>query len=308
MIVLLLFAVGAALLTTPGLVIPPLRLSSAEWARTVAISLVLGFVAIEVSLALLALPAVLGVADATGLASVCNWAVLRYAPASEAFGWFFAVLAVTLAWRAWRTGRRAHRRACAATVEPWLGHHENRGNYELVVLPTERLLAMSVPGAQPQVLISDGLVEHLDADELDVVLRHEEMHHRLAHWRYTAVAVSIDGAFRPVRFAARSTRALRAAIESWADDAAAGVSRKRRALVRQSLDAIGCGSVGATDSWGGKLALDRLRRLDASVDGGAFAGRLRYVMPTAMLAATVLLLMAMWTAGAHHAVALAGNC
>ena len=141
-----------------------------------------------------------------------------------------------------------------------------------------------------------------------VVLRHEEMHHRFAHWRYTAVAVAIDGAFRPSRIAARSTRALRAALEAWADDAAAGASRKRRALVRRSLDAVGCGAVGATDSWGGKLARDRVRRLDVFAGGGALAGRVRYVLPTVTLAASVLVLTAMWTVGAHHAVALAGNC
>ena len=308
MIVLLLLAVGAGLIVIPGLVMPPLRLSPAEWTRTVATSLVVGFVAIEVSLALLALPAVLGVVDASGLATVCDWSVLRFTPLSDVVGWIAAVLAGGLAWRAWHGARRGHRLACAAAVEPWLGRHENRGIYELVVLPTERLLAMSVPGSQPQVLISDGLVAHLEPDELDAVLRHEEMHHRLAHWRYTTVAVALEHVFRPVRLTERSTRALRAAVEAWADDAAAGASYERRELVRRSLDAVGCGVSGLAGSWPGKLARDRVRRLDVRVRGSRIGGRMGYIAPVAVLAVSVLVLMVTWTAGAHHAVALPGSC
>jgi Zn-dependent protease with chaperone function len=310
MIVAGLLLTGVVLVTAPGLALPSPRVRASLWARVAAAGLIIGFAAIEASLTMIALPAVLAPLHAAGLAAVCDWATLTAAPGGAVVGWIAAGIAVTLALRAWRAAREAHRRACAATAEPWFGRHEARTGYELVVLPTDEVLAMSVPGASPQVVISDGLVERLAAEELDVVVRHEEMHHRLHHWRYSMLASAVEQSLRPLPVR-RAASSLRAALEAWADEAATGLSPQSRSLVRRSLTTLGVDAGHHATSWGSRLNRDRLRRLSLSTHERLhrlLAPRFVFAVPALALMAAVAVLLGIWASGAQHAVALSGNC
>ena len=120
-------------------------------------------------------------------------------------------------------------------VERWVGKHETRSNYELVVVPSPHLLAVSVAGRQPQVIVSTGLIETLLPEELEAVVRHECAHLDQRHQRYLLVARAVDAGFRFLPFVRRSTAAVRIGLERWADEVAAGETAEGRERVREAL-------------------------------------------------------------------------
>jgi len=309
MIAALLVLAGFALVVLPGLIGPPLRLPAAEWARVAGASLLLGFAAIEIGLVLLALPTVLRALHAAGFASICERVLTPLAPGGDLLGWISGLVAMVIGVRAWRAGRRAYRNACAVEAEPWLGRHEDRGDFELVVLPTSRLVAVSVPAAQPQVLISDGLVERLDTDQLEAVIRHEATHHRFGHWRFSLLATSIERGLRPLPLVAKSSQSLRTALEVWADETAAGDSASGRALVRDAIVAV-AGPVEDPQPHcaSRRILRDRTRRLERGPAVRTVAFRLVIHAPALVLAMVSLALLTGWAVGAHHAAALTGYC
>jgi len=309
MIAALLVLTGAALVALPGLVGTPLRVPAAEWARVAAASLFAGFATIETGLLLLALPTVLRALHAAGVASICEHVLTPLAPGGAVLGWTCALVATVIGVRAWRSGRRAFRTACAVEAEPWLGRHEDRGDFELVVLPTDALLAVSVPAPQPQVLISDGLVERLDADQLEAVICHEATHHRCGHWRYLLLATAVERGLRPLPLVARSTQSLRNALEVWADDTAAGKSASGRALVCSAIVAVAGPVEDTTAPKGPRRALrDRTRRLERGPATRGLPWRLAVHAPTLVLAFITVVLLATWAVGTQHAAALTHLC
>lgn len=122
-----------------------------------------------------------------------------------------------------------------------LAHH----GHAILVVPSDRLVAFSVPGPAPQVVISLGLAEELTDRELTAVLHHELAHLRTRHHRYLLLASVVEGSpglLGPVR---RSAAALRAALERWADEQAAITSSGGRASVRSALLRIAASMAGA---------------------------------------------------------------
>ena len=308
MIAALLALLGLVLIVLPGVSRFPARLPAAEWARIAAASLLIGFVAFELGLALLALPTVLHSVHAAGFAAICEKVLTPLAPGGDLVGWVAAVIAFVVALRAARAVRRARRNTSAVEAEPWLGRHEDRGDFELVVLPTPELLAVSVPAVPPQVLISDGLVERLDDEQLEAVIRHEASHHRFRHWRFSLLAVAVERGLRPLPFVATATESLRCALEGWADEAAAGHSSRGRTTVRDALVAV----AGPIDDPAFHVPMrsvrDRARRLDRGPSTRTLALRFAVHAPVLVFAATSVVLIVGWAAGAHHAAAVAGYC
>jgi hypothetical protein len=133
----------------------------------------------------------------------------------------------------------AHQTAKRSWVEPGVGVRLPRGTpFEVVVLEDSRLRALSVPstmGRRSQVLLTTGLLDAVSSAELDLVCAHEEAHLRLAHSRYLALAGAVERAmwfWPPVK---ASARALRLALERWADEAATGSVPLARARLRSAL-------------------------------------------------------------------------
>lgn len=134
---------------------------------------------------------------------------------------------------------RSRQTARRSWVQAGVGARLGRGApFETVVLDSAHPQALSVPGTlgrQGQVLLTTGLLQALSADEIDVVCAHEEAHLRLAHHRYLALATVIEGAmwcWPPTR---ASARALRLALERWADETATSQGEGARARLASAL-------------------------------------------------------------------------
>lgn len=308
MIAALLALLGLTSIVLPGLLGTPRRSPAAEWARIAAASLLFGFVAFELGLVLLALPTALRALHAAGFAAICERVLAPLAPGGDLIGWGAAVVALVVGVRAWRAASRAQRNAQTVEAEPWLGRHEDRGDFEVVVLPTTELLAVSVPAPLPQVLISDGLIERLDGEQLEAVIRHEASHHRLRHWRFSLLAAAVEHGLRPLPLVTRTTDALRCALEGWADEVAAGDSPSGRAVVRDALVAV----AGPIDEQARSKPKRVLRERAHRLEHGPFArtGALQFAVhaPVLVVALAAVVLLVVWTVGAHHAAAFTGYC
>lgn len=126
---------------------------------------------------------------------------------------FFATIGTTRAVGAWRTHRRL------LMHEP--GPIERTGD--------PNPYAVAIPGRGGRIVISEGLVELLDHEEISIVLAHERTHTRYRHDRMLLVARMADAAcplLRPL------TRRLRFSLERWADEAAARFCGDRRRVAR----------------------------------------------------------------------------
>lgn len=301
--------VGVLLLAFPGAVAARAgRCPPAEWSRVTALSLAVGASTVYVGLILTALPTVLEGVHLDGIASICGDVLRRLTWGQAPVGWTAAVLSVVLPVLAVSAVLHARRSARRARIEPWLGEHIDEGEFELVVLPVPALVAVGVPGGKPQIVISAGLVSELDQPRLGAVLRHEAAHLRLGHRRYLVLASVIDRTFGFVPFIGRSTHAMRAAIEEWADavavdDTSAGVLNLRRAIFAVARAAHN--DVGTTP--GGPLTLRAQRLQTIGAKRSPLVRGLTY-LPAGALGMTSCALLGVWVAASHHLVTLGGYC
>jgi len=242
---LLLVLAGLGLVALPGLLRPlGRRLAPRNWAWLSTVALVGGFGVFELGLLLYAAPTVLAALDAFGLASLCQHMLGGVVPGGATAGWGAGALATLVAASGGLSlmkGRRIHR---STRVEPWLGEHASLGHHELVVLPRDELVALSVDFHGGQVIVSSGLVHALRQDELDVVLAHEAAHLDHGHQRYLTLASAVRHGLAFFPLAARSVAALVVALERWADETAAaatedGRDRLRRTLLRVTASVVG---------------------------------------------------------------------
>ncbi len=202
----------------------------ARWGRSVApqvrarlqagvLAAGLGFLALALLSA--AAPTVVCSVRHQHLDPLCELAA-SHAPAGGAFtGWLALALALVLVgaaargiWKGWRTQRDLR-------VESWIGAHDAFGAHELVVLPSETPIAITVPGRPGQIVLSRGILDTLDSRESSAVLRHEEAHLNYRHWRYFAVCSAAAASVGWMPFVGRSVGALRLSLEQWADRVAA---------------------------------------------------------------------------------------
>lgn len=221
----LLVGLGAVALVLPGLR-PSLSLRGhPRW-----------FVPLDtaaLSFGLAAVAAGLGLSVAVGAAHIAaGSSLLRFeghiAPGGIVASSLSGALLAVLAGRFAVIARRARRGRSVAHADRWLGQHHDHGDHELVVLPTTTPVAYSVHGSPPQVVISEGLRDRLGSELLTFVVDHERAHLRCRHRRSLLVAAYTDALFGRVPAMARSTLALRLAVECAADAEAAGRDPQHR--------------------------------------------------------------------------------
>jgi Zn-dependent protease with chaperone function len=307
----LLVVGGLGLLALPGLFAPlGRRLPPAEWARLCRLAVVAGAVIVEVACVLYALPTVLRSAGVPALARMCQRAIGLFLPGGAPAAWTAAAAAVTIAGLATLGSTRARRGCRSVRVEPWLGEHRRYGQHDLVVLPTNRPVAVSVTGTPGQILVSQGLIDALSVEQFDVVIRHEAAHLELDHQRTLRLAAALDYGFAffgPLR---RSTAALRVALERWADEVAAGDTPGERGLLRSALLGVTAVAVGAELAAfsATETILERLRALERPRPNPTPALRVLLYAPGVALAAIVVVALAAWGGEARMLVAMAGRC
>lgn len=304
-----LLAVAFALLALPGMrTRPPERLPMNEWAPVATGALAVGAVALELALVLAALPTLahaFGIHE--GVLDACRDALAPLSTDPGLVTWSAAFLALFVAIRAMVGAARSLRVARRARIEPWIGEHHVHDDFELVVIPTAEFVALGVPGSNPQIVVSRGLVEQLEPEHLDAVILHEAAHHRLRHSRYLVLLSALDAALGRVRFVHRSVVNVRGALEVWADSDAGSQDRVTRSSLREALRSMLICNASAD---GGRRIRprDRLRRLDREVSPRPAIVRLLSYAPVAILALTVGVLSVAWFTDAHHAVALGLPC
>lgn len=198
-------------------------------------ALALGLASIVVGLGLSVAIGVLHVAAGTALASYEG----HLAPGGIAGSAASGIALGLLAFRLGAVGRRARRGRRVAYADRWLGHHHDRGDHELVVLPTAASVAYCVQGSPPQVVISQGLQDELGNDLLAFVVDHERAHLRRRHRRSLFVAACADAVFGRIAAVSRSTLALRLTVERAADEEAVGTDPQQRRRVGAALRVLG---------------------------------------------------------------------
>jgi beta-lactamase regulating signal transducer with metallopeptidase domain len=288
---LLLLASAVGLLVLPGCARPlGRRLPPAEWAKVCAGLLLAGSVALEAGLVVVGGPTALRLAGMRAVADLCEHLLGALAPGGTPLGVAAALIALLVAVATGRALVRAHHSRRVLRVEPEIGWHRELLGHDLVVLPSEELVAFSASGRPPQVVVSQRLVDLLADDELAAVLRHELAHVRHRHDRYLLLARVVEQSLGLLPLVRRSTGALRCALERWADEEAAGGGRRGRESVRAALvrllEAAAVPEAAAFMSLG--TVVERLQALQAAPASGSSLLRRSVVY----LPALVLVLLA----------------
>jgi Zn-dependent protease with chaperone function len=285
---LLVSALG--LLAMPGLLRPfARRLPPAEWATLCALLLATGMIALEVLAVLAATPTVMRAVGLHQIADLCQEALGRLIPGQAPVGWAGFAVATSIPVLGVREVLRVRRarRAVRVGVGP-AAERLTQHVHAVVVVPSDRLVAFSVPGPAPRVVLSRRLAEELTDGELTAVLHHELAHLRNRHDRYLLLASVIEaslGLLGPVR---RSTAALRAALERWADEQAAATSGAGRAGLRSALLRVAASMAGVDPRLAAFLTAstmaERIEALQEDAQArGALPRRLSIYAPAVLL-------------------------
>lgn len=236
--VLALVGVALALVVLPGLTVRiGRRLQPREWGRLCATALGGGLALLEGVLVLRAAPPALRALGVEWLASACERLLGPLLAGGPALSWAAGAASLALPLSAAVVWRRARRLRLRLVDELWLGEHRVVARHPVVVLPVARPLAVSfeLPQHEQVIVLSEGLLQALDASQVEAVVRHEAAHLRCQHQRLltlASVAEQVLGWLPPV---ARSAAELRLALERCADEDAAGPSPAARQAVRDSL-------------------------------------------------------------------------
>lgn len=226
--VLVLALAGPALVrwSTPLLMRAPRR----------AVGLLLGTVAVWL-LAVVALSLVLaGTASGPVLFSdpfsgVCQRCLAAASPFAPATTWELPVpiavivllpvlgIAVQLALMLHRLLRRAASTRAVLDEVLTVGDRSRVAGHDVILVPAQQLLAFALPGHRGGIVVSTGLVETLDAEQLGAVLEHEEAHLCQHHHAIVALLDLFGGPLERVPLISAVKDAVPLLLEVAADDA-----------------------------------------------------------------------------------------
>jgi Zn-dependent protease with chaperone function len=244
---LLLLTTGIGMVLLPGMTRRIGRhMVPSMWTWMCLLSLVVGAATIEVASLLYAAPTALRAVGIPGLADLCQQMLDALVPGGRVFGWLGAALAVAVAVGAGIGTIHARRERAIVRASSELGVRVAGQSPDLVVLPTDATIALSISGAPDQVIVSKGLVQLLSAEELSVVLAHEAAHLEHRHERFASIACAIEHGLWFLPFIHRSTATLRFGTERWADESAAIQVPGGRQLLESALVKVSSSSVGPT--------------------------------------------------------------
>jgi hypothetical protein len=221
------------------------RLHAREWARLTTGAVATGAAGIYLSLLALALSMTLRNLGGSRLARLCDQ-LLGHLPHGDAWaGWLVLLLVIAATWKAAVSCRSVRRALSYLYVEQQIGQHCAMGGFELVILPTSERVAYSRDGEARQVVVSQGIVESLPPDQLDVLIDHERCHLARRDERVLtlfAVVTSVAGWVPGLRGSIAISRLAR---ERAADELAAGDCPARRRALADALVAISAPALAA---------------------------------------------------------------
>lgn len=211
------------------------RMDVRRWYRAVVLSLFTGAVGLYVSVVSLALPEVFGLLGAERLARICDELLGHLPHGGSLIGWTAFTVAVAMSIVTFWTLRSISRSLDGLRVEPGFGRHVPTGDFELVVLPTDEHLAYCRQGRPGQIVISEGTVDALTDQELDVLIQHEKAHLERGHEAVLRGLIVLRRTYGWMPGVRASVDVARLAVERDADELAAGSAASRRAALAQAL-------------------------------------------------------------------------
>ena len=276
------------------------RLPPSEWARVAGAATWFGWISLRAGLLFAAAPTVLRAAGVREIADACHRVLGPPIPDGIVVGWLAALVLVVISVAGGRAARTARRVQRSMHVESWLGEHQSRPGFDLVIVPTSEPMAYAVSGEPPQVVVSRGLVDVLGADELEAVVSHELCHLRHHHQRYLSLVATIDAAMFAVPASRRTTAAVRLAIERWADETACAVAGSRGPC-RRALLKCAASEIAAVPTFTSPCTVSaRLSALQAASPRGDWRARVAVVAPATALGGVVVSLALAWAVAGHH--------
>jgi hypothetical protein len=299
-----LFVSGFVLVSLPALLRPAgRRLEPEKWAIVCRLTMALGWAAVEAALVGQAAPTILRALDVSALAAVCERVIGTWVPGGTVVDW--AAFGVALGMPILAVIGIVRTRATWGTihVEPQLGRHSSvtgldaLTRLDLAVIPARVPVAFSVSHrGRGQIVVSDGLLAHLDETGARLVLRHEAAHLRYHHHRFLLFGAAIEHAFvwlPPIR---ASVAAMRVALERWADEAAAGADAARRGELRGALVGVAHHMVSEPVAalWGASSVVERLEALDRGPVRSRTTQRLVTYAPVAIVGLTAAAALGFW--------------
>jgi Zn-dependent protease with chaperone function len=303
-----LVVVGLALLTFPAVLSRwAYRLPPSEWARIATLALVLGGLSVYAGLVMTTLPPLLHLVQLEGLVGICDPVVHNLMIGGTPVGWIAAVLAAGMTAGAIVAARRSRRALAVARIEPWWGEHTAGDGYELVVIPTEALVAVGIPGHPAQVVVSKGLVDELDPERLEAVVAHEVAHLRLRHRLYLLVVAMIENTVGTLPIIRRSSLAVRSSLELWADDVAVRSERVTERTLQAALLAV-AGRGDTVDQRAHEAVMTRVDRLVDPVPCLPATARGLTYLPAGGLLCTAAVLAVGWVLASQQMLDLGGYC
>lgn len=262
---------GLLVLATLGLMALPTitrrwgqRLQPLEWVRINAVSVLGGALMLELALLLCARPAL---SRSPYLGEwIASAQPRHFFPGGPWAGWLSLGAAILLPAGAAIGLLQARRHRLTMRAGPSLGAHLLRDDYELVVLPTDELVAVAVPGKPAQVIVSAAVESVLTPIQFRAVVEHEAAHLRGGHSRYLLLAAAVERAYWFFPIVRSSLMTLRVALECAADHAATPTNQDRDAIRGALLKLSDTGGRLSVAAFGAPDAvLVRLRSLDRPV-------------------------------------------
>ncbi|MFM9377955.1 M56 family metallopeptidase [Gordonia sp. VNK21] len=156
-----------------------------------------------------------------------------------------------------RTRRRAHR--CMIDLVDRADMHGG-SHRDIRVLDVAAPLAYCLPGLRSRVVLSEGVLARLDAEQLTAVIEHERAHLRARHDLVLEAFIALHAAFPRFVRSESALGAVRLLVEALADDQAVRVTRPSavgRALVACADATAPHGAMAV----GGPSTLTRVQRL-----------------------------------------------
>jgi hypothetical protein len=214
------------------------RMNAREWARVTTGAVATGAAGLYLSLLAIALATMLRGVGGSKLVRLCDELLGHLPHGGPWLGWLVVVVLTASTWKAAVAYRSVRRKLSYLCVEEHIGQHWAMGGVELVVLPTSQHIAYSRDGVTRQIVVSQGIVDSLSGDQLDVLIEHERCH--LARrdelvLTLFAVVASVVGWLPGL---GRSIVFSRLARERAADEVAARDCPARRRALAEALVAV----------------------------------------------------------------------
>jgi len=285
------------------------RLAPSEWAWLCAVAIGGGAFVLEAVVLLRAAPGVLAAAGFDAFAAACGRALGPLLTGGADVTWAAATAAGVLPAAAAVALHRARRLRSRLAAELWLGERHDIAGGSVVVLPLRRPLAVSFHHSEPLVIISQGLVDMLDEEEVAAVVGHERAHLDHDHQRLQSVRTAVAPVLGRLPVVRRSLAVFDLAVERWADEASASDHERREILRRSLLRVAGVAPLAGVAAFADASTV--AARLDALASPPAILGRTLHpllYLPGIVVAAVATPAVVERVQQAVAVAAMAGRC